>query len=358
MKYATCHISRSLRRAFTLLELITAMLASTALVVALAATLAISTQMLQTPPDDRSTWRDQNISDRIARDLRYATQVREVADGFEITAPRSSDGVLRKVTYESGVDGLTRQVDGQSAFALESQQAKFLLDVDGYSAPTNPTPDRCVRVRSYTTVANDNLDTSWVLDVPPGTQSGDLVLLCMSARLLSSLTISGSDWSVLSFDYTSDIRLIVASKTFDHSWDSGVTLSSRAASSVAAALVTLENADSGTPFPWATTQQGYAYTSSSATFPQVRESSDIKARQLNLQVFAAENDPWHDGAIGLAGFAEVLQVTAMPGDNSYRNTLAIAVRNGPTPTMSSVPRPNHQSSGYWLQSSATVELSE
>lgn len=358
MNYRTSRHPRSMRIAFTLLELITAMLASTALVVALAATLAISTHMLQTPPDDRATWRDENISDRIARDLRFATQVREVPNGFEVTAPRSSDGLLRKVAYESSVNGITRQVDGQSAFALESQQAKFVLDVDGYSPPTNPTPDRYVRVRSVTTAANDTLDTSWVLDVPPGTQAGDLVLLCVSARSLPKLSLSESGWRVLNVNRIERLRLLIAYKVFSDDSESSLLLSSPANSSIAAALLTFENVDTGSPFAWSAGRSGYAYASSSITFPTILESSDMEERQLNLQVFAAEGDPWHDGALGLAGFAEVLQVTAMSTNSSYSNTLSIAVRNGPTPAMSSIPRTNHQSNGYWLQSSATVELSE
>lgn len=343
------------RQAFTLLELITAMLASTTLIVALAATVAISTQLMEVPPADESAWQDRHLYDRIASDLRYATQVRELSDGFEITQPNPMDGSLRTIKYQSGDSGLTRQIEGDSVFSLDDKKAKPQLIVDGYSAPTNPTPDNYVRIRSVSTAFNDSLATSWTVDVPAGAKAGDLILLCISARSLNGLGASGS-WRVLSFDNTSDLRMVVAYSTYNDNWSPTVTVSTSSASAFAVALVVVENVDTSLAFPWSITSQGYAETASSSTFPQVQESPDIEERQLNLQVFAAVGDPWHDGALGVAGFTDVLQLTTMPDDSSYQNTLAIAVRNGATPSMSLTPRTNHQTDGYWLQCSATLEL--
>ncbi|MGI9470462.1 MAG: hypothetical protein ACR2NZ_02940 [Rubripirellula sp.] len=344
------------RNAFTLLELITAMLASTALVVALAATMTISTQLMEVPPADEATWQDHRLSDRIASDLRFATQIREETDGFTITRPNADDGSPQTVTYQSGVDGLTRQVDGGSVFQLDADEAKSELIVDGYSAPTDPTPDTYVRIRSVSSVAPDSLSTNVTVDIPSGVRAGDLVLLCISGRYLSSLSASGGGWRVLSWDSVSDLHLIVGYKTYDDSWDSNITISTSSSSAMAVALVAIEQVNTDTPFPWATTRRGYASASSSSSFPLVRESADLDERQMNLQVFAAQGDPWQDGAMGIPGFTEVFQTTALSGYSSYRNTLSVATRNGLTPTMSSEARTNHLSSGYWLQSSATVEL--
>ena len=60
------------RPGFSLIEVITAMLAATLLMSALAASVVISTNLLETPPSDLQLARDRLIKDRLRSDLRYA----------------------------------------------------------------------------------------------------------------------------------------------------------------------------------------------------------------------------------------------------------------------------------------------
>ena len=55
------------RSGFSLIELITAMLASTVLLASLAATVVISTKLLEVPPGDQAVWHDRQIADRLNR---------------------------------------------------------------------------------------------------------------------------------------------------------------------------------------------------------------------------------------------------------------------------------------------------
>ncbi len=126
------------RPGFTLIELIVAMAASTVLLSSLAATVVIPTRLLETPPDDRQLWRDRMIADRVASDLRYATNIDDTATyGFQITRPHPTNGTPQTIAYQSYLDGLTRQVDGNAAVSLADDSPTYPFQVDGYTAPTN-----------------------------------------------------------------------------------------------------------------------------------------------------------------------------------------------------------------------------
>lgn len=343
-------------RGFTLIELIAAMIASTVLVASLAATVLISSRLLETPPADDELWQNRLVADRVASDLRFATSVDDtLASGFEVTRVNTQSGTTESLTYQSSAQGFTRKIDSGPPVVLDSDSPTQTLQVDGYSAPTTPPSDAYVRVRSKTTAFTTIAAGVMQIDIPPGCKTGDTLLLAVSAKSPSSLSVSGSGWQLLHLQSLGDLRLATLIHTYDSAWPSSVNISVSPDSAIAAAMVAIEHPHPSAPIAWSGTTGGFAFQGVPLSHPQPLETSGFEPRHLNVQVFAAELDPWIDGALGMAGFTDVAQATAGEGNVSLENTIAIAVRNGATPTQSVTPRLIHQDWGLWLQVGIRVE---
>jgi hypothetical protein len=345
------------RSGFSLIELITAMLASTVLLASLAATVVISTKLLELPPGDQAVGHDRQIADRLANDLRYANVVNDTVSGaFEITRPDSSGLSPETAIYQFNLDGLTRQVAGGPTMNLDPDPPSHQFWVDGYSAPTYLQSDIYVSLRSTSTATTPSTAASLDIDVPPGCKPGDLVLLCVSAKTPAYLNVSQSGWQGLQTRGIDDLRLVVLYRTYDLAWPPVMTVLASPDSAMAAAMLAFENVDLSSPIDWTGANGGYASSGLSSTHPAPLESSAVDRRQLNVQVFAADHDPWIGGALGMAGFADAVQATAGQADSSTRNSLGIVIRSGAAPDLSATPRLLHQSSGYWLQAAAHLEV--
>lgn len=344
---------------FTLLELVTAMLASTVLVASLAATVVISTELMKTPPNAQEVWHDIEIADRLANDLRYATDVNEaVGNEFEISKPNSTSGSSETANYESYLDGLTRRVGSGPLMNLDPVAPTYVFSVDGYSAPTYLPPDTYVRLRSSSTAVTPGTASSVELDVPPGCKPGDLVLICISAKTPSSINLSESGWQSQRMLSWGDLRLFTTEKVFDRLWPDTITVSATPDAAIAATMLAFEDVRSSSPISWTDSAVGFAVSLLPETHPTRLEPTTITSRDLNVQVFAAELDPWHDGTMGMAGYIDVVQATAATGDASGQNTVGVLIRNGGTPELSSSPRLLHQTSGVWLQRAFRVEVAQ
>ena len=204
------------RSGFSLLELIVALLASTALVASLAATIVITTELLEVEPDYKAKWHDRTITDRVASDLRYATNIDETYSyGFQITKPDPATGNPQTVTYESYMNGLTRQVDSGPAIVYDSESPSDVFQVDGYSAPTMTATGNVARLRSSSSAASPNAVSGLDINVPAGCKTGDLLLLCISAKTPATLNISQAGWQTISIQGVSDLRLVNVIRSFD-----------------------------------------------------------------------------------------------------------------------------------------------
>ena len=346
------------RNGFSLIELITAMLASTVLIASLAATVALTTQLLDSPPGDPNQWHDRLIADRLASDLRYANGVRDgVADGFEITKPNGNSGLLEKATYQSQTDGMTRQIESGPIMVLDPHAATHEFQVEGYTAPSTASSGLFVRLIGTSRAASPGLTTSLNISTPPGCQAGDLVLLCVSSRSPANLSLSGGGWRTLQSLSTDDMRLNVVCGNYDSSWPNSITVTSTPGAAIAALMLAFENTDPGSPIDWTGSRAGYVWNFWDWSHPSPLETTGFDDRQLNVQVFAAQSDPWYDGTLGMPGFTDAGQVTAAQSNVILRNSLGVVIRNGATPAFSFTPRLLHQVSGYYLQAAVRLEAS-
>lgn len=343
------------RRGYSLIELVVSLIAATALVSTLAATIVITTELTEVPPDDKVRWHDRAITDRLAADLRYATDVDETySNGFQIAKADPSTGNSQTVSYQSYLNGLTRQVDGGSVVPLDSEAPSHAFQVDGYSAPTITPSSNVVRLRSSSTAASLALSASIDINLPPGCKPGDLLLLAVSAKTPSSITVSQAGWQTLSVQAIDDLRLVTVHRSYNATLPNTFTISVTPPAAVAAAMVALENVDPASPIHWNSTDAGYAWSFLPGTHANPLEAAGFSAGQLNVQVFAANRDPWHSGTMGMASFTDAARATAAAGVSLIENSIGIVVRNGPTPSLTSTPRLWHQTSGYWLQTGVRV----
>ncbi|MFK8112762.1 MAG: hypothetical protein AB8B91_11190 [Rubripirellula sp.] len=340
---------------FTLIEVIAAMLASTVLIVGLAAAVMISTNLLQSPPNHSQAWQDRQIADRLATDLRYSTSMTESPeDGFQVTKPRI-DGNSETADYEVSMSGLTRRVGSGPVMQLDPAAPSYQSYVDGVSAPTySASSSKTVRVRSVRTAETTTTSSSLTIDTPPGSRTGDLILICISGKTPDSLSLSPNGWQTSQVAVIDDISLVVAYRIYDASWTSS-TISATPDAALSAAMFAIENANTTTPIPWSNSRGGYAWSFFSTTHPTPFETTTYTEGQLNLQIFAAEYDPWSSRTFGMAGFTGIARTVASPNSWSYRNSIGVVARNGATPSMTTTPRLLHQNSGFWLQVAIQVE---
>jgi hypothetical protein len=342
-----CH-----RHGFTLIEVIAAMLAATVLIIGMAAAIVISTNLLATAPTDADTWRDRETADWLASDLRFATSVSDAGYGFQITKP-SPAGSLETANYESHMTGLTRRVGSGPVMQLDSSSASHQFLVDGYSAPTAAS-EKIVRVRSTSSALTSAASSSLNISVPAGSKTGDLLLLCISAKTPNYMSITPAGWQTIHSLNIDNLRLLVAYRYYDESWITG-SISAVPDAAMAASILAIENAHPYSPLSWSGSRSGFAWSFLPLTHPTAHEATGFSNGQLNLQIYASDSDPWNDGTLGMAGFTNETQVTAAAGNLLIHNTLGIVSRTGPTPTLTTTPRLLHQASTYWLQSSIRLE---
>jgi hypothetical protein len=335
---------------FTLIELIAAMTASTVLLVALTATITMSSRLLEMPLADGPQWHDREIADRLAADLRYATSIHDTHEyGFRITKPAISAGVREHAVYDASVNGLTRQVDNGPVINLDAEPPSGQWMVDGYTAPTYVASANVARVRSVNATATGGTDYSLQVDLPPGCQDGDLLLLAVAALSPWYTDVSPNNWNFLAFRYINGLQMVVMYQIYSAATASPVTILAFPDSAMAAAIVCVENVDVSDPIRWHASNSGYSWSASPNTHPAALEATEYETNQLNVQVFAAIGDPWHAGTLGLASFTDVARETAAAGLTANQTSIAITVRNGATPKLTTTPRVWHQEDGSWGQ---------
>ncbi len=338
------------RPGYTLIELVTVMIAATVLLVSLASTVVLSTRLLESPPEDSRQWHDREIADRLAADLRYATDVDEsYGFGFQISKPNAVSGTSESVLYAAEYDGLTRQVDSGPVINLDAQAPSHQFAIDGYTAPTYLVSSNLPRVRSWSTAASSGPVGSLLLDLPAGCKDGDLLVLVLAMRTPWYFDVSPADWNYHEFLTQDSLQMVVMYKLYDASTAAPLSVVSFPSAGMSAAIVAIENVDPYYSVQWSGSARGIATPADRNSHATPLEPTSFPANHLNVQLFAAVGDPWYDGALGLSSFTDVVQETAASGWWSYETSVAIAVRNGPMPEQKSTPRVMHLTSGSWAQ---------
>lgn len=343
------------RSGFTLLELVVALIAATVLTASLAAAVMISTELLEVPPDEKSVWKDNAIHDRLASDLRFATDIDDTpSDGFVITRPDPATGASQSITYTSYMDGLTRQVDAGPAIEFDPQAPSPTFQVDGYTAPTDTDSDNIVRVRSTSHAESSGTTGDVDILLPPGCVNGDVLLLCISSKNPSSMWFSETGWQTVIVNGIDSLRQVICHQVFNDSMPDVLTINVSPDASIAAVMIALENADSTNPIGATQSDGSYAVSFLSFTHPTPLEPSSFSPGDLNVQVFAADDKPWSSGTLGIASFSDAAKTTG--GSGTSESSIGVAVRTGAMPSLSSTPSLDYQQSGYWLQAGIRIEV--
>jgi hypothetical protein len=168
------------------------------------------------------------------------------------------------------------------------------------------------------------------------------------------MDLSDEGWQMLQTVDSGDLGLAVFYQTHS-SASPTTTISVSPDSSIAAAMLAFEDVESSSPINWLATASGYAWSFIPSTHPTPLETTGFNRRQLNVQIYAADGEPWVDGTLGLAGFADPVLAVSSIGDSSSSSSLGIAIRNGATPSLATTPRLYHQQSGKWLQVAVRLE---
>lgn len=343
------------RAAFTLIELLAAMIASTILLASMAATVAIATHLLETPLEKEATGRNREITDRLAGDLRHATSFSmPSATEFRIVRPDPADGSSVTVDYEIVDEGLTRQRENDPVMRLSQSVPDHQSLSDGF-VPAGDSPRLVSRCRAVQTAASSSATDSLTIDLPPGTHEGDLLLLCIGGSGADSFVASPETWQTAASGSRGSMRLSVLYRFHSGGSSPSVVIDAQPSSSIGAVLLAIEHVDSGSPIKWTATDTGYASTPSDWTYPTLIEPSVTDLAPLNLQVVAASGDPWHRNTLGLASFTDAGRIVAADSDSSYQASLGVTLRTGLAPSLEDTPRVWHNESGDWVQAGICLE---
>ena len=342
------------RCGFTLIEMVASLIGATVLLVALASTVVVATQLAEAPDIDQTDWRLRDLADRIEGDLRYASVLEDTsATSFRIERLHPTTETNQNAVYSINTVGVSRQADGLAAVLLDNTPSTLTIHSDRTVREVNPTFDSPATVRSVTIAATENSPAkALAIATPPQKRNGDLLILCVAVNRTNPSLPNG--WTTIENVDIWFSRLVVAYRIVNGSTPNSTTITTNWNAGISAAMLLIENADSSSPIDW---DSGTVGTPGYST-PSPLESSGFQDGQLNIQIFAGDEDCFPDGSIGLSGFADVARVGTLNNQNWYSNSLAIAVRNGPSPTTNSPPQCMFTKSVTWRQAGIRIEVDQ
>ena len=333
---------KSKQSGFTLLEMTTALAGASVLIVGLASTIVISSQLITNSRNNDQFWRDREIADRIETDLRYCKSVSTTGSRFLIERPVgiSADQSLE---YTSDFGGLTRRVDSGAAIPLDPEAPSLDFSVDGFTAPTTWVEPAPVRVHSVRTAGTDFASDNLTVAHPTGMVSGDLLILGVASKGEAFIAVPG--WNLAGTTQTNGLKL---SFYYQH-WSAPLpepTIWVFPKANSAAINIGTQGARHS--FPLADSASGIGFASAGIPSTHAVPLGDASSQQqLNLQLTGASGAPWPD-SLGLQGFVDVAQQAGSLGDPN-EISIAVTARNGPLPELTGSPTAIHLHSGSWAQ---------
>ncbi|MGB7329214.1 MAG: prepilin-type N-terminal cleavage/methylation domain-containing protein [Rubripirellula sp.] len=344
------------RQAFSLIELVVAMLAASILLASLAGSIAITSQLLE--PDELANQRrrETEINDRIANDLRYATQITPHAsgDGFDVQRIDPFTQTIQSIRYDSSPNELTRTADNSPTITLNATiDSSAIIAAPDTPSATTATGTGSPRLRSMTVASTSSSSSSLSLEVPAGVVSGDLILICVSAKSPSNITISeAANWTTLQSMSNGYLMLHVAYRFYDANWPSTVVVATENDAQIASTMLAIQDVNFFGPVSWTASRRNNSPFSDLS--PTSLEPESISDTDLNIQVFGADGSPWHTGTIGMASFSDVVQRRAGEGSFWFGNSVGATLRIGGSSDQESVPRMLHRSIGSWIQAAVIL----
>ena len=339
------------RNAYTLIELIVAMAASAMLLLGMAGTVVVALQLFDLPATSGDSPNESELANWLAADLRYATNV-HIDSETQLSLVRQdvASGSTQNVVYRASADGLLRQVNGAAAVKLaETPSSVDTSVIEATLAEAATEPSKIARCRSVSRAASGWTVRELSIELPAGCVDGDLLLLCIAGKNPDSFTVSNGLWQTIHDHSAAWTRQTLMTRPFDASMESPVLIQADRYSSIAASIVAIENAQS-------LNLSGSDYSGSwwDSKFPRPFNSPSATAGHLHLQFIAAGSTPWHNPTLGLAGYSDVVQASAVPWHDDWCTSIGLAVRNGVSPPDTGQ-RVWFDEWTTWLQVGITVE---
>ena len=342
---------RTRRNAYTLIELIVAMAASAVLLLGMAGTVVIALQLFDVPAESGGLSSEYELANWLAADLRYATNV-QIDSETQLSLVRHdvASGVMQNVVYKTSADGLLRQVGGAAAVKLaETPSSVDTSVIEATLVEPATEPSKIARCRAISRAANWSTSSGLSIELPAGCVDGDLLLLCVSGKNPDSFTVSNGVWQTIHDQSAAWTRQTLMTRAFDASLQSPVLIQADRSSSIAATIVAIENAQS---LDLVGSDQSSLWWQPKVLLPQ--ESPDASDQHLHLQFVTAASTPWHHATLGLAGYGDLVQVSAIPWSNDWSVSIGVGVRNGASPPITGQ-RVWFDQWTTWLHTSVVVE---
>ncbi len=342
------------RRAFTIIELLAAMLAATVLLAGLAASVSIATSLLDLQADEAVSDIDDELRNRIAMDLRHSTVLTDVSSSsvsLERVEPMS--GLAEQITYTVSSSGLSRSTSQGATEVLDSRQPVLSIVADNYSVPSVALPKR-VRWRATSTAVTDG-STSLTVGRPPGCVSGDLVLLCIAGKFGDSSINLPSGWNTIGDVKRSTLGQIVCYQYFSPANTSSVVITTPSSIPFSAIMLSISDAHPYNPVSFTSTESRFAW-SILGPHPNALEPGVSNPSRMVLQILATEDEQWGLATFRMPSYVDAAHLIANPGSGRQTISQGVTLRNGIDTEMSASKVTFCSRLGNWVQTAVELEV--
>lgn len=188
------------RYGHTLMELVVASVASTALLAGLGSVMMIARQVAYTPSAATQRAECADVVSQMAEELRFATIVTQQSSrAIEfIVTDRNSDGIAEKIRYEwSGTAGdpLYKQINSATAVPVLDSVQSFLID------PTTRSETITMNSEVESAVTLLTSDTNLDTDDEPNISTTNFLAQQINPALFNSVPANAVSWNATQVDY-------------------------------------------------------------------------------------------------------------------------------------------------------------
>ena len=344
------------RVGFTVLELVVSLIAATALMVGLVATLQVSMQSVDTvqqlhrnPDGELRAW--------LVDELRYATSVQQPQTDHLTLVRSEVDASTDTIQYRVNAGVLQRSVGGGTWITVDSNVTSLsyasrsypvdleqnLADLELPDSMPKSGINSTSRLCGVSNFESDSKVDEVTLEVPGEGRSGDLLVVAVLANYPPSIfttpdtiSIAGSGWNeVIHTNRWPTLRLRVWTRAWAANLPKPITIDLVNDYVACGTLLCVRNASSSPAQITDAVSQGFV--ASDADRPDAALDSAMTPTDLNVQIVASNASTRGVHTLGLAGFTDATNAKSSSGSSSHR-TLYVGIRQGQLPATASTPR--------------------
>lgn len=331
-----CRSKRRPARAFTLVEIIASMIASTLIVVTLVGTIQVAGMLLDEVPAQQAQIESGDVRRWISDDLRYASEVVQENGRLQISRTRPDTGQIESVVYRNASTGLSRQVGLGATADVDKRSSTISIRVDAVEMEQQASNAGVhARVHAISTAFTQERNNEIEIAVPDGCIPGDLMLLVIGMKFDRVTSLDMSGWTQIAIESDGDLQLQILQNTYATTFPASINISAAESANYSIMMLAIENS-AANPFIWIDSRTDSLVEVHGFRVGSINPIDDptLSVDTLNLQFYISDSHPF-DKTLGSPVF--VTQAILESGNRDSfgeadaMHSLGLATRHGPIP---------------------------